>query len=146
MLSDISLELKTWFAGSMQTALNEFRKYFLENNLTLTQMNFLTHLYYIGPCEITSMTSLLETNKSAVSQLVDRLVNQGLLERAEVPGDRRSRELRLTEKGRSIVEGGIDARQKWFETICAQRTPQEQAEIFQALHTLNRIFSSPEEK
>jgi DNA-binding MarR family transcriptional regulator len=142
MLPEISVELKTLFSVSLQHAMNQFRKYIQDQNLTLTQMNLLMHLYYLGPCEIGRMTDVLETNKSAVSQLVDRLFNQGLLERIESPTDRRSRKLHLTDLGREMVEGGIVARQKCFEDLCAQQTPEKQAEIYRALHTLNQFFSS----
>ena len=87
--------------------MESFQKYMQENNVTPTQMNMMIHLYYLGSCEITRMSGLMDTNKSAVSQLVDRMVSQNLLERVEVPGDRRSRELHLTDRGKELVEGGI---------------------------------------
>ncbi|GAP21458.1 MarR family winged helix-turn-helix transcriptional regulator [Leptolinea tardivitalis] len=142
MLDEISNELKTLFSVTLKQAMDSFQDYLQDNNITPTQMNMMTHLYYLGSCEITRMSGLMETNKSAVSQLVDRMVNQNLLERNEVPGDRRSRELHLTDRGRSLVEGGLKARQEWFESVCARQPEETQKEVYQALCLFNRIFSS----
>jgi DNA-binding MarR family transcriptional regulator len=141
-MSEISSEIKTWFNTSLRIAMDHFQKYIQENNLTLTQMNLLFHLYYLGPREMTGITDLLDTTRSAVSQLVDRMVAQELLERVENPDDRRSRELRLTPKAVALVEGGIHARQNWFEELCSNLPGPEQQEVSQALHTLNRVFLS----
>jgi DNA-binding MarR family transcriptional regulator len=103
MLDEISVELKTLFSVTLKQAMDSLQKYLQANDITPTQMNMMIHLYYLGSCEITRMSGLMETNKSAVSQLVDRMVNQNLLERVEVPGDRRSRELHLTAHGKMLV-------------------------------------------
>jgi DNA-binding MarR family transcriptional regulator len=142
MLEEISVELKTLFSVTIKQSMDNFQKYLQENDVTPTQMNMMIHLYYLGSCEITRMTSLMETNKSAVSQLVDRMVSQNLLERVEVPGDRRSRELHLTAHGKSLVEGGMRARQEWFEAVCAEQPDDVQKEIHQALSLFNRVFST----
>jgi len=142
MLEEISVELKTLFSVTLKQAMDSLQKYLQANDITPTQMNMMIHLYYLGSCEITRMSGLMETNKSAVSQLVDRMVNQNLLERVEVPGDRRSRELHLTVHGKMLVEGGFKARQEWFEAVCAIQPEESQQEIYQALRLFNRIFSN----
>ena len=142
MLAEISNELKTLFSITLKQSMDNFQKYLQQNDVTPTQMNMMIHLYYMGSCEITRMSRLMETNKSAVSQLVDRMVNQGLLERTEVPGDRRLRELHLTDYGKKLVEGGLRARQEWFEVVCASQPVERQKEIYQALCLFNRIFST----
>ena len=142
ILNDISTELKTLFSVTLKQAMDSYQGYLQQNDVTPTQMNMMIHLYYMGSCEITRMSGVMETNKSAVSQLVDRMVNQNLLERVEVPGDRRSRELHLTEHGKNLVEGGMRARQEWFEKVCANQPEDSRKEIYQALCLFNRIFSS----
>jgi DNA-binding MarR family transcriptional regulator len=145
MLVEISVELKTLFTVTLKQAMDSYQGYLQQNEVTPTQMNMMTHLYYMGSCEITRMSGLMETNKSAVSQLVDRMVGQDLLERVEVPGDRRSRELHLTPHGRALVEGGMRARQEWFESVCAAQPEDVQKEIHHALSLFNRVFSSGSE-
>lgn len=142
ILDDISTELKTLFSVTLKQAMDSYQGYLQQNDVTPTQMNMMIHLYYMGSCEITRMSGVMETNKSAVSQLVERMVNQNLLERVEVPGDRRSRELHLTDHGKNLVEGGMRARQEWFEAVCAGQTEECQKEIYQAICLFNRIFSS----
>jgi MarR family transcriptional regulator for hemolysin len=68
--------------------------------------------------------------------MVDRLVGQGLLERSEDPNDRRFKQVTLTPAGKSLVESGIEARQKWMERLTSNLTPEEQQMIVEALSLL----------
>jgi len=46
----------------------------------------------------------------AAGQMVERLVQQGFLERTEDPYDRRTKQLTLTAKGRALAQKSIEAR------------------------------------
>ena len=52
----------------------------------------------------------LGVSNAAASQMVDRLVGMGLLERSEDPDDRRAKALALTEKGKALVLDSIEAK------------------------------------
>jgi DNA-binding MarR family transcriptional regulator len=68
--------------------------------------------------------------------MVERLVQQGLVRRTESPGDRRVRQVHLTEEGRQMVETSIAARQKWVEELTASLTAEQMARIGAALRIL----------
>ena len=80
-------------------------------------MNLLTHLFYKGPSEVMDFTDLMQVSPAGASQLVDRMVTQGLVVRVEQPDDRRVRMVHLTDKGRSLVEGSIASRRMWMEKL-----------------------------
>jgi DNA-binding MarR family transcriptional regulator len=75
-------------------------------------------------------------SNAASSQLIDRLVDLGLIERTEDPFDRRAKQLTITMKGRSVMEQGIAARCKWMETLTTQITPEQRVSVIAALTIL----------
>ena len=80
-------------------------------------MSVLVHLYYRGPREVMGFADLMQVSPAGASQMVERLVQQGLVHRVESRGDRRVRQVHLTEAGRQMVETSIAARQKWVEEL-----------------------------
>jgi DNA-binding MarR family transcriptional regulator len=73
---------------------------------------------------------------AAASQLLDRLVQQGLAIRSEDAHDRRNKVVHLTEAGRAIVQEAMAARQGWLEEVVNQLTPQEQQQVEDAIRLL----------
>src|SRR5215471_18753667 len=51
---------------------------------------------------ITRLAEMLDVTKQSASALADEAERAGFIERAAVPGDRRSRHLRLTAKGEEV--------------------------------------------
>jgi DNA-binding MarR family transcriptional regulator len=69
---------------------------------------------------------------------VERLVQQGLLQRTEDPHDRRVKQVTLTDNGHALVEAGIEARRHWMEQLTKALTPDEQQRIARALILLTQ--------
>jgi len=59
-----------------------------------------------------------------------------LIERTEDPIDRRAKQLRLTDRGRSIVRESIEVRRRWMEKLTDALTIEEQSSIINALTIL----------
>jgi DNA-binding MarR family transcriptional regulator len=68
--------------------------------------------------------------------MLDRLVQQGLIERTEDPNDRRARRITLTEAGHQAVLESIRAQRGWFDDLAASLSPAEKEEITAALGIL----------
>jgi DNA-binding MarR family transcriptional regulator len=51
---------------------------------------------------ITRLAEMLDVTKQSASALADAAQRAGFIERAEIPGDRRSRHLKLTAKGETV--------------------------------------------
>ncbi len=81
---------------------------------------------------------------AAATQLVDGMVNQGLISRQTDPQDKRKKTLALTEKGLNLVETFKQNRFRWLEILTASFTPEE-AELFGRLsvmfnHKVRELF------
>ncbi len=58
---------------------------------------------------ITRLAEMLDVTKQSASTLADEAERAGFVERVEVPGDRRSRHLRLTRKGEKVRDTALAA-------------------------------------
>ncbi len=128
--------LRKWVEVFMQRSFRDFKRFMDENGLSPSQLGSLMQLYRCGKCGVSDISDHLGLTVPAASQLVERLVQQGLLERSEDPNDRRFKQVTLTERGKAIVEGGFEARQKWMELLTTAFTPKEQETIAGALTLL----------
>jgi DNA-binding MarR family transcriptional regulator len=96
-------------------------------------------LYHAGPHGVSDLGEHLGVTNAAASQMIDRLVQQGLLLRAEDPRDRRMKNITLTPKGQTLIQQSIEARQRWMEDLTKALTPEEQDSIITALTILTGV-------
>lgn len=75
--------------------------------LSIPQFDVLSTLTEQEGVSQTDLAARLYVTKGNVSGLVDRLVEAGLVERRNAPGDRRSNAVFLTPEGRKVAEEGI---------------------------------------
>jgi DNA-binding MarR family transcriptional regulator len=72
-------------------------------NLTIPQLKSLFLIAREGSMNTKSLAKELGVTPSNVTGIIDRLVRQGLVSRQENPEDRRMLELRVTDKGETIL-------------------------------------------
>jgi len=87
--------------------IQEFMQFMHQTGLSTPQINALLHIYHAGECQLSEIGGLTDSSKPAASQLVERLVQQGLVERSEDSSDRRNKKLRLTEKSLGLIQNGV---------------------------------------
>jgi DNA-binding MarR family transcriptional regulator len=133
--------LETFFHRSMRDWARSVRTL----GLSWPQFGLLMRLYHGGRCEVHDVSEHFDITGPAASQLVERLVQGGLADRAEDPADRRTRRVTLTDKGRSLVEASIRERYRWLEEAVAQFSPQQRATVKRALPTFSAALL-PNEK
>ena len=85
----------------------DFMQFMNQTGLSMPQINALLHIYHAGECQLSEIGGLTDSSKPAASQLVERLVQQGLVDRIEDPLDRRNKKLRLTQKSLGLIQNGI---------------------------------------
>jgi DNA-binding MarR family transcriptional regulator len=136
MSEELLTALLHWSSLFTRRSLDDFMAFTRESGLSMTQMHVLLRLYYHGDCDVTRLDQAMQVSKAAASQMVERLVQQGWVQRSAVPGDRRSRLVSLTDKGRKIVESSIQSRQSWVTDVAAVLNPQDIEPILHALNTL----------
>ena len=128
--------LEKWIEVSMHRSMQDFMGYARESGLSMHQLGALFQVHRKGCSGVTELGDELGVTSSAASQMLERLVQQGLIVRSEDPRDRRSKLLILTEKGQEVLCEGIQARQKWIEELAELLTDEEKA---QALGVLNNL-------
>lgn len=129
--------LLDWSTTFIRLAMHDLNRFARDAGLSLPQVNVLVHLFYTGPGEVTRLCELMQVSPAAASQMIERMVQQGVVERGESPGDRRVRLVRLTAAGRAVVEQIITARRAWIEELIAPLPESERGEIAAALLRLN---------
>ena len=72
--------------------------------LTNAQFWILKWIAVAGPFSMTGLANYLQISSPTVSGVVDELVKRGLLQRTRTEEDRRSVELRVTNKGERLLE------------------------------------------
>lgn len=98
-------------------------------------------LFLANNPEYTTARDIVEVRSikaNLVSQHVDRMVREGYLCRKEVQGDRRKRDLRLTEKAMPIVEAGRKMQTDFFETLFHGVSEGEKQAFFETMDMMSR--------
>lgn len=135
--TEISKQLVNWASAYMRLSLRNFNAFARRSGLSMIQLNILTYLYHHGSCESSAICKLLQASRAAGSQMIDRLVSQGWVERMDSDVDRRVRLVQLTQTGREMVEQSIFARQKWTQNLLESLSDEETQKIEEALIILN---------
>jgi DNA-binding MarR family transcriptional regulator len=110
--------------------IQDFMRFMKQQGLSTPQINALLHIYHAGECQVSDIGALAEVSNAAASQLVERLVQQGLVERQEDPVNRRTKILRLSEKGRRLIRSGVPSNRFLMEMMASLTV--EQRETVQA--------------
>jgi DNA-binding MarR family transcriptional regulator len=76
--------------------------------------------------------------------LIDRLSEQGLVERRADPDDRRANLLFLTDKGRGLAQQVVPAHQTVLSGLMGSLDVEEQRQLLRLLRTLDRSLANPE--
>lgn len=125
-----------WIKVFMRRTGQDFKNFMDDSRLSFSQVNTLMRLHFTGQADVTSIAAQLGVSNAAASQLVERLVQMGLIERKENPLDRRIRELELTPAGHALAEKLVNLRRSWMEKFTNSLTPQQRESISSALQTL----------
>jgi DNA-binding MarR family transcriptional regulator len=115
---------------------HEHIRFVKASGLSMPQFNILMQLHYQRACGVSDISARMDITNAAASQLVEKLVQAGLLERAEDPNDRRVKQLRLTVNGRELVEAGLAARYRWVDELIERLDPAEREALAQAMSIL----------
>lgn len=107
-----------------------------EKSLSMSQVASLFRIRRTGSCGVGEIASHLGVSNAAASQLLDRLVQQGLVARSEDPMDRRGKVLVLTESGNRTLQESMKARQGWVADLSSSFNPEESRQVASALDLL----------
>ena len=104
--------------------------------LSMPQFGILMQLHYHKDCGVSDISGRFDITSAAASQLVDKLVQSGLIQREEDPNDRRAKRLNLTDKGRGLIQQDIEKRYRWVNQLAEKLTAAEREKVAEALNIM----------
>ena len=128
--------LQKWLGVSMHRSIRHLVCYARENGLSMSQLGALFHIHRMGSSGVTDLGDHLGVTSAAASQMLERLVQQGLILRSEDPSDRRAKQIVLTDKGLRVLQESMPARQNWFYELAEALSDSEKETITAALNVL----------
>ncbi len=128
--------LKEMTAQTTHLTMGQYFQYAKKNNLSFSQMIILGRLYRVGDASVSEISSMLDISSSAVSQLLEKLVQAGYIGRHEDPEDRRRKYHSINDRGKEIVRLSFQAGSSWIDDLTSDLTDADSVEIFLCLEKL----------
>jgi DNA-binding MarR family transcriptional regulator len=109
-------------------------------DLTYNQYKTLLTIADRRECSLGDLARELDVAMSSASQMVDRLVGEGLIERRQDAANRRQVIIRLTENGEDLIarlrQGILEA----YRNVLARMSEEEQEELVGAFESIARLL------
>jgi DNA-binding MarR family transcriptional regulator len=129
---------------AMQHSLRERAHFAKSIGISMPQFSILIQLHFRGVCGMSEVSERFEITPAAASQLVDKLVQGGLIQRDEDPHDRRAKCLKLTDKGRALIQRNFEERYRWVDQLAGKLTAEERGKVTEALGLMKEAASELE--
>lgn len=139
-----SQSLREWMDTFFHRSMHDSARFVKASGFSMPQFFLLMQVHRHENCGISDLSEHLEITNAATSQLVDKLVQAGLLERAEDPHDRRAKQVSLSPAGQAFIEKAIAERSRWVDGLSAVLNPDEQQKIAEALEMLTEAVRKME--
>ena len=132
----INQSLRAWMDVFMHRSMRGWNQFAKSTGLSMPQFSILMQLHYKGVCGLSEISERFDVSAAAASQLAEKLVQSGYLERAEDPSDRRAKLLRLSISGEKLVSEGIQERYRWMDEVTSKLSTEDSAKVAEALNIL----------
>ena len=139
-----SQSLRAWMDAFMHRSMRGWNHFAKSTGLSMPQMSILMQLHHKGPCGMSEVSERFDISAAAASQLVDKLVHAGYLERSEDPNDRRAKLLTLSPKGEELIQQGTEERYRWLDKLTSQLSAEQQIKAAEALEILTKAAQNLE--
>ena len=130
----------------MQRSMGNWWRFAKSTGLSMPQFSLLSQMYHRGACGMSGISEQFEITPAAASQMVDKLVQSGYIVREEDPNDRRAKVLNLTRRGRDLIDQGNEERHRWVDGLAEKLSPEERAQIVEALELMMRAVQELEKE
>lgn len=114
----------------------------IDEDLTNDQHYTLRFIYQVGKCTSTELAEKFYVNKSAITAIINRLFEKGLIERNRDKNDRRVIYLSLTDKGRKLFLTVEEKIHKFVESFIKKFDDQEIESFISTYEKLSNILTS----
>jgi DNA-binding MarR family transcriptional regulator len=114
-------------------------RWLLPPGMSLTSASTLSTLERSGPCRLTALAAAEGVSQPAMTQLVGRLADAGLVTKCADPADGRVVHVQLTDSGRDYLARRRDFRTERLSVLFAQLTKADQDALAAALPAMNAL-------
>jgi DNA-binding MarR family transcriptional regulator len=129
-------------AAGLERLFRLFRSLSPPDGLSLTAAATLATLERTGPRRLTALAVQEGVTQPAMTQLIVRLQDSGLVCREADPADGRVVQVRLTEAGRDMLTRRRAVRAERLAVILARISPEDQAALGAALPAIDALASA----
>lgn len=133
---------RRWTEATLNRTFHNVGRYVKATGLSMAQFSLLIFLQHAGSRGVRDIGRHMGVTPAAASQLVERLVQNGLADRTEDPEDRRNRSVRLSGRGRTFLEETIGQRFEWLPALAEGLSAEERKAVVAALPALLRAESA----
>jgi len=125
-----------WMELFMHRSMRGYMHYAREKGLSRSMIGTLFHLSNRDHAGVTDLGEHLGVSSPAASQMLERLVDEGLIQRSEDPDDRRMKKITLTEKGARVMKESVSALLDWLEQLAENLSEEEKRQITSAMELI----------
>lgn len=136
-----AIRLMKQVMGSVKRSMG---KHFEELNITGPQGMLVGILMHYGEMKISDLSEKTGLSNSTVSGIVDRLENQGLVERTRSKEDRRVVYVNVTKEFKKNADAHFKCIENKFESMMSKATAEELDTILRGLETLKEVIDRQE--
>ena len=130
-------------ATDLERILGLFRSLSPASGLSMTSAATLAGIERLGPQRLTLLAAREGVTQPAMTQLISRLEEAGLVRREPSPQDGRVVLVAITDEGRATLARRRDARKERLAHIIAQLSPDHRAALAIALPALDALANIP---
>jgi len=139
--------LQQWVAVFMRGSMRRLLAYSKNSGLSMPQLGALLHIQRKGVAGVSEIGDDMGVTNAAASQMLERLVVQGLVARSEDPHDRRVKQIVLTPEGQRRFQESLQVRQGWLDNLADHLSPNERGQVTSSLQILieraNQLEAEP---
>jgi DNA-binding MarR family transcriptional regulator len=129
-------------AAVLERLIGLFRSLSPAGGLSLTAAATLATLERSGPCRLTALAAREGVTQPAMTQLIARLQEAGLVDRSADPDDGRVVQVRITADGKAVLAGRRAVRAERLAALLAGLSPDERDALAAALPAMDALANS----
>jgi DNA-binding MarR family transcriptional regulator len=110
------------------------------SDLTNDQHFTLRYINQVGTCTSSELAEVFDVQKSAITAIIQRLWEKGLIQRTRDEKDRRVVYLTLTDKGKELYDKAEDRIHRLVESLLTQFDQSEIQQFIETFEKLNQVL------
>jgi DNA-binding MarR family transcriptional regulator len=127
--------LRKWAEVFRQISTEDLIRHSKANGLSMPQLGAMFRIQR-GADSVSDLGEELGVTSAAASQMLERLVQLGLILRTENPHDRRVKMIVLTDKGQRALREALETKLQWMDGLAQTLSASEKVQVTAALNIL----------